>query len=114
FHTEYSSMSFGLMQIAEYVNMITVSVLATNLFLGGWNSGLPLFLPSVAPFGFVWFFAKVGLLLFLFICLRGTLPRFRYGQLMHFGWKVLIPLAVLSILVTAVRVVVFPPGVVSH
>src|SRR6266540_3681184 len=106
FHTEYSSMSFGLMQIAEYINMITVSVLAANLFLGGWSSGLP-FLPSEAPFGFVWFFAKVGLVLFVFIWLRGTLPRFRYDQLMHFGWKVLIPLAVLSILVTAARALVF-------
>ena len=62
---------------------------------------------AAAPFGFVWFFAKVGLVLFVFIWLRGTLPRFRYDQLMHFGWKVLIPLAVLSILVTAARVVVF-------
>jgi NADH-quinone oxidoreductase subunit H len=100
FHTEYSSMSFGLMQIAEYINMITVSVLATNLFLGGWNSGLP-FLPSTAPLGFVWFVLKVGFVLFVFIWLRGTLPRFRYDQLMHFGWKVLIPLATLNILVTA-------------
>ena len=100
FHTEYSSMSFGLMQIAEYVNMITVSVLAANLFLGGWNSGIP-GLPSEAPWGFVWFFAKVGLVLFVFIWLRGTLPRFRYDQLMHFGWKVLVPLATLNILATA-------------
>ena len=100
FHTEYSSMSFALMQIAEYINMITVSVLATNLFLGGWNSGLP-FLPSTAPLGFVWFVLKVGFVLFFFIWLRGTLPRFRYDQLMHFGWKVLIPLATLNILVTA-------------
>ncbi len=100
FHTEYSSMSFGLMQIAEYINMITVSVLATNLFLGGWNSGLP-FLPSTGVLGFVWFLAKVGLVLFVFIWLRGTLPRFRYDQLMGFGWKALIPLAVLNILGTA-------------
>ena len=107
FHTGYSSMSFGLMQIAEYVNMITVSVLAANLFLGGWNSGIP-GLPSEAPWGFVWFFAKVGLVLFVFIWLRGTLPRFRYDQLMHFGWKVLIPMAVLSIVVTAAKEVVFP------
>jgi NADH-quinone oxidoreductase subunit H len=104
FHTEYSSMSFGLMQIAEYINMITVSVLATNLFLGGWNSGVP-FLPSTGVLGFVWFFAKVGFLLFVFVWLRGTLPRFRYDQLMHFGWKVLIPLAMFSILATAAWVV---------
>ncbi len=100
FHTEYSSMSFGLMQIAEYINMITVSVLATNLFLGGWYSGLP-FLPSTGLLGFAWFLAKVGLVLFVFIWLRGTLPRFRYDQLMHFGWKVLIPVATLNILATA-------------
>jgi NADH-quinone oxidoreductase subunit H len=100
FHTEYSSMSFGLMQIAEYINMITVSVLATNLFLGGWYSGLP-FLPSTGLLGFLWFMAKVGFILFVFIWLRGTLPRFRYDQLMHFGWKVLIPVATLWILVLA-------------
>jgi NADH-quinone oxidoreductase subunit H len=103
FHTEYSSMSFGLMQIAEYINMITVSVLATNLFLGGWHSGLP-FIPSAAPFGFLWFALKVGFILFVFIWLRGTLPRFRYDQLMHFGWKVLIPVATLWILATAAGV----------
>jgi NADH-quinone oxidoreductase subunit H len=100
FHTEYSSMSFGMMQIAEYINMITVSVLAADLFLGGWNSGLP-FLPSTAPWGFVWFLLKVAFFLFVFIWLRGTLPRFRYDQLMHFGWKVLIPVATLNILLTA-------------
>jgi NADH-quinone oxidoreductase subunit H len=93
-------MSFGLMQIAEYINMITVSVLAANLFLGGWNSGVP-GVPSTGIFGFMWFFAKVAFVLFVFIWLRGTLPRFRYDQLMHFGWKVLVPLAVLNILATA-------------
>jgi len=100
-------MSFGLMQIAEYINMITVSVLATDLFLGGWYSGLP-FLPSQGILGFVWFTAKVFFVLFVFVWLRGTLPRFRYDQLMHFGWKVLIPLAVLNIMITAV-IVVFGP-----
>src|SRR5262249_9111304 len=100
FHTEYSSMSFGMLQIAEYINMITVSVLATNLFLGGWNSGLP-FLPSNAPWGFVWFVGKALFVVFVFIWLRGTLPRFRYDQLMHFGWKVLVPVATLNILITA-------------
>jgi NADH-quinone oxidoreductase subunit H len=107
FHTEYSSMQFALLQMAEYVNMITVSVLATDLFLGGWYSGLP-FLPSEGVFGFVWFAGKVFFLLFVFIWLRGTLPRFRYDQLMHFGWKVLLPVAVLWILVTA-AVVAFKP-----
>jgi NADH-quinone oxidoreductase subunit H len=108
FHTEYSSMRFALLQMAEYVNMITVSVLATNLFLGGWHSGLP-FLPSAGLFGFVWFLAKVLGVLFVFIWLRGTLPRFRYDQLMHFGWKVLIPLAVLNILGTAAYVAFTQP-----
>ena len=107
FHTEYSSMRFALMQMAEYINMITVAVLAVNLFLGGWHSGIP-GLPSEGLFGFVWWGLKVALLLFVFIWLRGTLPRFRYDQLMHFGWKVLIPVAALWILVTAALVVRFP------
>jgi NADH-quinone oxidoreductase subunit H len=100
FHTEYSSMKFALFQMAEYLNMITVAVLGTNMFLGGWHSGVP-FLPSAGAWGFAWFVAKVGLLLFVFIWLRGTLPRFRYDQLMAFGWKVLIPVAAVNILATA-------------
>lgn len=100
FHTEYSSMKFALIQMAEYLNMITVAVLCANLFLGGWHSGFP-FLPDGPLFGFVYFAAKVSLLLFVFIWLRGTLPRFRYDQLMHFGWKVLIPVAVVNVLGTA-------------
>jgi NADH-quinone oxidoreductase subunit H len=102
FHTEYSSMKFALMQMGEYVNMITVSVLAANLFCGGWLAPLPA-LQSLAGvnLGFLWFFAKVGFFLFVFVWLRGTLPRFRYDQLMGFGWKVLIPLATLNMLVTA-------------
>jgi NADH-quinone oxidoreductase subunit H len=96
FHTEYSSMRFALLQMAEYVHMITVAAVGTNLFLGGWLSPVP-FLPD-SP---LWFFAKFGLMLFFFIWLRGTLPRFRYDQLMHFGWKVLIPVATVSILLTA-------------
>ena len=97
FHTEYSSMRFALLQMAEYVNMITVAAVGTNLFLGGWLSPVP-FLPD-SP---LWFFAEVRLAcLFFFIWLRGTLPRFRYDQLMDFGWKVLVPVATLWILVTA-------------
>ena len=96
FHTEYSSMKFALMQMAEYVNMITVAVLVANLFLGGWHSGTPWLPPSI-----VWFVAKVAFMLFFFIWLRGTLPRFRYDQLMHFGWKFLIPLATANVLATA-------------
>ena len=99
YHTEYSSMKFAMMQMAEYINMITVSVLTANLFLGGWNPGLP-FLPIGGLWGLGYFAAKVFFVLFVFIWLRGTLPRFRYDQLMHFGWKVLIPLAALNVLVT--------------
>jgi NADH-quinone oxidoreductase subunit H len=100
FHTEYSSMKFALLQMAEYVNMITVAAIGTNLFLGGWLSPIP-----GLPHGFVWFFLKMAFVLFYFIWLRGTLPRFRYDQLMHFGWKVLVPLAALNALLTAGAVV---------
>jgi NADH-quinone oxidoreductase subunit H len=77
FHTEYSSMRFALIQMAEYINMITVAVLATNLFLGGWHSGIP-GVPFEGLLGFVFWGGKVAVLLFVFIWLRGTLPRFRY------------------------------------
>jgi NADH-quinone oxidoreductase subunit H len=100
FHTEYASMRFALIQMAEYINMITVAVLATNLFLGGWNPGVP-GLPATGLFGFVWWGAKVAVVLFVFIWLRGTLPRFRYDQLMRFGWKVLIPVAAAWVMVFA-------------
>ena len=92
YHTEYSSMSFAMFFLAEYVNMVTVSAVATDLFLGGWHGP---FLPPV-----VWFSGKVLAFAFLFIWVRGTLPRLRYDQLMHFGWKVLTPLALVNILVT--------------
>jgi NADH-quinone oxidoreductase subunit H len=111
FHTEYSSMKFALLQMAEYVNMITVSALATSLFLGGWHSPIPGLLPATAFAGFmgvVWFFGKMLSLLFFFIWLRATLPRFRYDQLMQFGWKVLVPVATLWILITAGAMLAFP------
>lgn len=98
FHTEYSSIKFLLFFNAEYINMITVSMLATTLFLGGWNG------PGVAQFpilGIFYFAAKIVFFLFLYIWLRGTLPRFRFDQLMDFGWKVLVPLAIFNILITA-------------
>lgn len=98
FHTEYSSIKFLLFFNAEYINMITVSMLATSLFLGGWNG------PGVAQFpllGVFYFFAKILFFLFLYIWLRGTLPRFRFDQLMDFGWKFLMPVAILNIIVTA-------------
>ena len=100
FHTEYSSMRFALIQMGEYINLITVAVLATNLFLGGWNPGVP-GLPAAGLVAFVWWGAKVALVLFVFIWLRGTLPRFRYDQLMHFGWKVLIPVAAIWVMIWA-------------
>ncbi|MBI3932619.1 MAG: NADH-quinone oxidoreductase subunit NuoH [Acidobacteria bacterium] len=100
FHTEYASMKFALLQMAEYVNMITVSALGTNLFLGGWNAPFP-GVPDTGLAGVAWFGVKVLSVLFFFIWLRGTLPRFRYDQLMHFGWKVLVPAAAVWILITA-------------
>ncbi|MGI8836387.1 MAG: NADH-quinone oxidoreductase subunit NuoH [Pyrinomonadaceae bacterium] len=106
FHTEYSSIKFLLFFNAEYINMITVSMLATTLFLGGWNG------PGVAHFpllGVVYFFAKILFFLFLYIWLRGTLPRFRFDQLMNFGWKFLLPAAILNIVLTA-TVVFFTTG----
>jgi NADH-quinone oxidoreductase subunit H len=98
FHTEYSAMKFALFFMAEYVNMLTVSMLATTLFLGGWNG------PGVAQFpilGVFYFLGKVVFFLFLYIWLRGTLPRFRFDQLMNFGWKFLLPVAILNIIFTA-------------
>src|SRR5687768_13938572 len=98
FHTEYSSIKFLLFFNAEYINMITVSMLATTLFLGGWNG------PGVAQFpllGVFYFFGKILFFLFLYIWLRGTLPRFRFDQLMNFGWKFLLPVAILNIILTA-------------
>ena len=100
FHTEYSSMRFALLQMAEYVHMITISAVGANLFFGGWMSPVP-FLPD-SP---AWFVLKLLGFLFFFVWLRGTLPRFRYDQLMDFGWKVLVPLATLNLLITAAVVV---------
>ncbi len=108
FHTEYSSMKFALFFLAEYINMVTVSALATTLFLGGWRAPVPLSLWHGANAGWwpiLWFTAKVILFIFGFVWLRGTLPRMRYDQFMHFGWKVLIPLNLVWILaITTMRV----------
>lgn len=98
FHTEYSAMKFALFFLAEYVNMFTVSMLATTLFLGGWNGP---FVNQVPWLGVFYFFGKVMLFLFLYIWLRGTLPRFRFDQLMTFGWKYLVPAAIINIVLTA-------------
>ena len=102
YHTEYSSMSFAMFFLAEYVNMVTVSAVATDLFLGGWHGP---FLPE--SLGWIWFLVKVGVLLFFYVWMRWTLPRYRYDQLMAFGWKVLLPLAVVNLLVTAAGVLYF-------
>ncbi len=93
YHTEYSSMRFATFFISEYANMLAVSAVGATLFFGGWQGP---WLPSI-----VWFLLKVFLFMFLYIWLRGTLPRFRYDQLMSFGWKVLLPLALLNTMITA-------------
>jgi NADH-quinone oxidoreductase subunit H len=98
FHTEYSAMKFALFFMAEYINMFTVSMLATTLFLGGWNGPFVRQLPILGVF---YFLGKVCFFLFLYIWLRGTLPRFRFDQLMNFGWKFLLPVAILNIILTA-------------
>jgi NADH-quinone oxidoreductase subunit H len=95
FHTEYSSFKFAMFFLAEYINMVTVSALATTLFLGGWRAPWPISLWHGANSGWwpvLWFVTKVVLLIFVFVWLRGTLPRMRYDQFMQLGWKVLIPI----------------------
>ena len=88
--------------LAEYDNKVTVSAVATNLFLGGW------FLPPLPVWlGVVWWFAKLAVLLFFYLWIRWTLPRYRYDQLMQFGWKFLLPLSVVNLLVTAAGVLYF-------
>jgi NADH-quinone oxidoreductase subunit H len=107
YHTEYSSMKFAMFFMAEYANMITVGCVATLLFLGGWTSPWGNLLGPVennlvnALLSIFWFVAKVFCFLFLYVWVRGTLPRFRYDQLMNFGWKFLMPLAGVNILGTS-------------
>src|SRR5438105_9063414 len=102
YHTEYSSMSFAMFFMAEYINMVTVSAVATDLFLGGWHGP---FLPE--SLGWIWFLLKVAAILFFYIWMRWTLPRYRYDQLMRFGWKILLPIAVVNLLATAAGVLYF-------
>jgi NADH-quinone oxidoreductase subunit H len=103
FHTEYSSLKFALFFLAEYINMVTVSALATTLFLGGWHAPWPITaIWSGANSGWwpmLWFIGKICLFIFGFIWLRGTLPRYRYDQFMRFGWKILIPVSIVWILI---------------
>ncbi len=102
YHTEYSAMKFGMFFVGEYANMITVSAMAATLFLGGWQG------PGASSgiISMLWFAIKVFLFLFLYLWLRATTPRFRYDQLMSFGWKVLLPLAILNVLVTSAVVLI--------
>ena len=105
FHTEYSSLKFAMFMLAEYVNMTTVSALATTLFLGGWHAPWPINIWDGANHGWwplIWFVAKVWTGLFVFIWLRASLPRFRYDQFMALGWKVLIPTSLIWVMVVAV------------
>jgi NADH-quinone oxidoreductase subunit H len=99
YQTEYSSMKFGLYYLAEYAHILVVSSLAVTLFFGGWHGP---FLPPV-----IWFLIKVFIFIFFVIWVRATYPRFRYDQLMKFGWKVLFPLALLNIMLTAAGVIIF-------
>jgi NADH-quinone oxidoreductase subunit H len=99
YHTEYSGMRWGLFQMAEYINMLTLSALAVTLFLGGWHF---FWLDWLGP---LWFILKLALVVFVFIWLRATFPRLRYDQLMSFGWKFLLPVAILNAVVTAILVV---------
>jgi NADH-quinone oxidoreductase subunit H len=106
FHTEYSSMKFAMFFLAEYVNMFTVSALATTLFLGGWRAPVPISLINDGMFNegwwpLLWFTIKIWLFIFFFIWLRGSLPRLRYDQFMKLGWKVLIPTSLVWIVAVA-------------
>ncbi len=105
FHTEYSTMKFALFFLAEYINMVTVSAVAVTLFLGGWRAPWPISIWDGANEGWypmIWFLLKISIFIFIFIWLRGTLPRFRYDQFMRFGWKVLIPLSVAWVLIVGI------------
>jgi NADH-quinone oxidoreductase subunit H len=105
-HTEYSGMKFAMFFLAEYANMVTVSALATIMFLGGWNG--PMFGPDWLRMALpvVWFVSKIAVFIFFYILVRATVPRVRYDQLMYFGWKVLLPLALANILITSLIVAI--------
>lgn len=104
YHTEYSGMRFGLFFIGEYVNVIVLSALAVTFFLGGWLG------PGPAWLSMFWFFFKAAFIAFAFIWIRATMPRLRYDQLMHFGWKFLLPLSLLNIIVTGFLALFFHWG----
>ena len=109
FHTEYSALKFALFFMAEYVNMFTVSVMCVTLFLGGWYvPGLTHLFPygsiPYAAISVLAFFVKISFFLFFYIWVRGTLPRFRFDQLMNFGWKFLLPVAIANVIFTIVAI----------
>lgn len=108
-HTEYSSMKFAMFMVAEYANMITVSAVATLLFLGGGNGPLfgPWWLQMALPT--VYFLSKIAVFMLFFFLMRATVPRFRYDQLMKFGWKILLPIALANVLITSFAVAVTTP-----
>jgi NADH-quinone oxidoreductase subunit H len=112
YNTEYSSVRFALFPQAEYINMATMSAVATDLFLGGWHGLLPIYTPLdplIEQYGLGWlvFLLKIGGFLFLYIWVRWTVPRYRYDQLMAFGWKWLFPASVLNLIVTAAAMLYF-------
>ncbi|CAM2749094.1 NADH-quinone oxidoreductase subunit NuoH [Skermania piniformis] len=111
FHTEYSSLKFAMFMLAEYVNMGTVSALATTMFLGGWRAPWPL---NDGWWPLLWFTVKVWAFIFVFVWLRGTLPRLRYDQFMNFGWKVLIPLSLVWVMLVATFRVLYLEGHDPH
>jgi NADH-quinone oxidoreductase subunit H len=105
FHTEYSSLKFAMFMLAEYVNMTTVSALATTMFLGGWHAPWPFNMIDGASSGWwslIWFVGKVWAFLFLFIWLRASLPRLRYDQFMALGWKILIPISLVWVMIVGI------------
>lgn len=109
FHTEYSAMAFGLFFLGEYANMILLSGMGTVLFLGGWYSPLP-FAPFTWVPGVVWFALKIAVLLFVFSWTKGTVPRYRYDQLMRLGWKIFLPFSLLWVVLTAGAITLFGWG----
>ncbi|MBI3689148.1 MAG: NADH-quinone oxidoreductase subunit H, partial [Mycolicibacterium aromaticivorans] len=117
FHTEYSSLKFAMFMLAEYVNMTTVSALATTLFLGGWHAPWPISLIDGVNTGWwplIWFVAKVWTFLFVFMWLRATLPRLRYDQFMALGWKLLIPVSLVWIMIVAVLHSIGHTGIIPN
>ncbi len=116
FHVEYSGLKFGLFMIAEYVHALAVAALTATLFLGGWHGPFVTQLTASSPvagaiLGHIYFLLKVGVIVFILMWFRGTLPRFRIDQLLDFGWKFMTPVALLNLLVTAFVVKLFQPGV---